>query len=119
MRRREMNSSAVCESLEEVRANIDALDQKIVALIGDRGAFVSQAARFKRTTDEVRAPSRVEQVVCKVRAAASACGANPEIVEAIYRAMLSAFIEMEMREHTASLNAMESVGAVPEQPSRS
>jgi isochorismate pyruvate lyase len=101
MRRREMNSSAVRDPLEEIRANIDALDQKIVALIGDRGALVSQAGRFKRTVDEVRAPSRVEQVVWKVRAEAVKCGADAEVVEATYRAMINAFIQMETREHAA------------------
>lgn len=107
-----MNSSRVCNSLEEVRANIDAIDQKIVALIGERAVFVLQAARFKRTVDEVRAASRVEQVVCKVRAAATACGANPEIVEATYRAMITAFIQIEMSEYAASGGERESAGAV-------
>ena len=110
-----MNPLVACDSLEEVRAQIDALDQKIVALLRDRGILVSQAARFKRTTDEVRAPSRIEQVVCKVRAEATRCGADPGIVEVTYRAMINAFIQMEMGEYTASGNARNSAGVSNEQ----
>ncbi|MDP9031075.1 MAG: chorismate mutase, partial [Pseudomonadota bacterium] len=37
-----------CTSLEQVRENIDRLDRQIVALLAERGGFVSQAARFKK-----------------------------------------------------------------------
>jgi len=40
-----MNNIETCSSLEEVRSNIDAIDQKIVSLIARRGGFVMQAAR--------------------------------------------------------------------------
>ena len=49
-----------CTTLEEVRNNIDLLDQQIVTLIAERGHYVSQAARFKKNTDGVKAPQRVE-----------------------------------------------------------
>ncbi len=96
-----MSSSIVCTSLEEVRANIDAIDRKMIALISDRGEFVSQAARFKKTTDDVKAPQRVEQVISKVRALSLEFGANPDVTEATYRAMISAFIAVELAEHAA------------------
>lgn len=38
-----------CTSLEQVREHIDGLDRKIVSLIAERGAYVSQAAGFKKT----------------------------------------------------------------------
>ena len=54
-----------CSSLDEVRTAIDGLDQQIVQLLAARGAYVSQAARFKKDDDAVRAPQRVEQVIAK------------------------------------------------------
>ena len=45
-----------CDSLEQVREKIDGLDRQIVGLIAERGAYVSQAARFKKDSDAVRAP---------------------------------------------------------------
>ena len=90
-----------CDSLDQVREKIDGLDRQIVSLIADRGAYVSQAARFKKDSDAVRAPQRVEQVIAKVRALADALDANPDVTEAVYRAMIAAFIEQELAEHSA------------------
>jgi len=41
--------AVTCTTLEEVRSNIDRLDQQIVSLLAERGHYVSQAARFKKT----------------------------------------------------------------------
>ena len=90
-----------CDSLDQVREKIDGLDRQIVSLIAERGAYVSQAARFKKDSDAVRAPQRVEQVIAKVRALADALDANPDVTEAVYRAMIAAFIEQELAEHSA------------------
>ena len=87
-----------CNSLEEVRAEIDALDRQIVALLARRGGFVKQAARFKTSTADVRAPKRVEQVIIKVTDLADELGASPIIVERGYRAMIAGFIDAEMAE---------------------
>ncbi len=96
-----MSTPTICASLEEVRARIDAIDQKIIALIGERSEFVSQAARFKRTAGDVKAPSRVEEIIVKVRALSLESGVNPDVAEATYRAMISAFIDLELAEHAA------------------
>jgi len=93
-----------CSSIEDVRTNIDRIDRQIVSLLAERGAYVKQAARFKKTTDEVKAPQRVEQVIAKVTAISKELGANSSVTEQVYRAMISAFINAELAEHTA-LNA--------------
>jgi isochorismate pyruvate lyase len=93
--------AVTCTTLVEVRDNIDRLDQQIVTLLAERGRFVSQAARFKKDTDGVKAPQRVEQVIAKVRSLSEAVGANPEVTEQVYRAMIAAFIEQELAEHVA------------------
>ncbi len=90
-----------CTSLDEVRHNIDRLDQHIVALLAERGQYVSQAARFKKDADGVKAPQRVEQVIAKVRDLSHALGANPDVTEQVYRAMIAAFIRQELAEHAA------------------
>lgn len=85
-----------CSSLEEVRNNIDRIDSAIIQLIAERGEYVSQASAFKRDEDGVRDTSRVEKVIAKVRGKASECGADPDMVEALYREMISRFVNMEM-----------------------
>ena len=86
----------VCKSLDEVRENIDRIDSEIIRLIAQRGKYVAQAAAFKKSETEVRDSSRVEAVVQKVRSTAEQCGADPDMVEAVYREMIARFIASEM-----------------------
>jgi len=90
-----MTSVAQSASLAEVRQNIDSLDHQLVALIAKRGAYVRQAAAFKKTAEEVPAPRRVAQVLAKVNALAIELGAEPAVVDATWRAMIAAFIDAE------------------------
>ena len=55
-----------CKSIEEVRENINRIDREIVEQISLRSRYVGQAAKFKKNTDDVKAPSRVEEVILKV-----------------------------------------------------
>ncbi|EIK97233.1 chorismate mutase [Pseudomonas sp. M47T1] len=96
-----------CTSIEEVRQRIDSIDREVVALLAKRGDLVTQAAAFKKTTADVRAPNRVEQVIAKVRAMASETGASPEVVEQVYRAMIAAFIDEELKTHAALAGQVE------------
>lgn len=96
-----MSSAADCKSIEEVRSNIDRIDRQIVTLLAERGGYVKQAARFKKTTDDVKAPQRVEQVIAKVTTLSQELGANPFVAAQVYRAMISAFISAELEEHAA------------------
>lgn len=85
-----------CKSLEEVRSNIDRIDDEIIKLIAERTTYVKQASFFKKSEDGVKSPERVEAVIKKVREKASEYGASPEIVETVYREMIAGFINMEM-----------------------
>lgn len=84
-------------SLDEVRAAIDRIDGEIVRLLGERNACVAQVPRFKQTSEDVRAPARVAQVIARVRALAAEHGADPDLVERLYRTMIAGFIEYELR----------------------
>src|SRR5271163_1884556 len=57
-----------CETLAEVRQNIDRIDHAIVALMAERGKYVAEASRFKKDPAAVSAPARVEAIIAKVRA---------------------------------------------------
>ncbi len=85
-----------CKSLEEVRANIDRIDNEIIKLIAERTGYVIQASSFKKSEEGVKAPARVEAVIQKVRSKAQEYGADPDMVEALYREMIARFINMEM-----------------------
>lgn len=86
-------------SLAEVRAGIDDVDQRLVAVLADRERLVRAAAAFKSDTAAVRAPARVEQVVAAARARAVALGADADVVERTYRAMVAAYVDLELTAH--------------------
>ncbi len=85
-------------SLEEVRTNIDRVDKQIVTLLAERQYFVKNAARFKKSTDDVKAPTRAEAVISKVRNLAAESNLDPGIAETIYRTMIDCFINNELNE---------------------
>ncbi|MEV7616325.1 chorismate mutase [Streptomyces sp. NPDC089799] len=89
-------------SLDEVRAGIDAVDAELVGLLARRQSLVRAAAGFKKDEDAVRAPDRVERVVAAARVKAEAEGLAPEVAEAVWRAMIGAFIDLELAEHRAT-----------------
>jgi len=84
-----------CQSLAEVRENIDRLDETIANLMCDRHHYVVEAAKFKPSVTGVVVPEREEAIICRVRQIATARGVNPEAIEAVYRAMISAFTRDE------------------------
>jgi len=88
---------ADCKSIEEVRENINRIDREIVSLISLRSNYVVQAAKFKKTVEDVKAPSRVEEVILKVRGLAIEKDLDPDIVEKIYRTMITCFIDHELK----------------------
>lgn len=87
-----------CKNLEEVRENIDRIDNEIIKLIAERGRYVIQASNFKKDEEGVKDTARVEKVIQKVREKADLYGANQDMVEALYREMISRFVSMEMKE---------------------
>ncbi len=84
-----------CSTMAEVRQHIDALDEKIVALLSERSGYVAQAARIKPSADLIFDHDRIEHIVQRVREMAAAQGAPQAVAEATYRAMIAAFIDFE------------------------
>lgn len=98
----EAMNSGKTSSLSEVRFAIDEIDQQLVALIAERQKWVLMAGALKNDEDGVRSPARIEQVIGKVRALADSAGASPDVVEHTYRAMIGAFIDLELAHHRSN-----------------
>jgi isochorismate pyruvate lyase len=93
----EANEEQNVKQLAAVRAAINEVDEQIVSLISRRERLVRQAGALKSDDASVHAPARVEQVITNVRDYASKQGVDPAVVEETYRAMISAFIDFELR----------------------
>ena len=86
-----------CKTIEEVRENINRIDREIVELISQRSSYVGQAAKFKKTAQDVKAPARVEEIILRMRGLAVEKHLDPDIVEKIYRTMIACFIGYELK----------------------
>jgi len=84
-----------CQNMEEVRIEIDRIDQAMVDLICERFAYVDRAWQLKNSPADARVPWRIQQVIDKVRARADENGLPPELVEALWRQMIGWFIQYE------------------------
>jgi chorismate mutase/predicted N-acetyltransferase YhbS len=84
------------DDIRSIRGEIDRLDRRMVALLAERETLVRRAGRLKTDAAAVRAPQRVTQVVERVRSTATELGASPDVVERTYRAMIGAFIDLEL-----------------------
>jgi isochorismate pyruvate lyase len=87
-------------TLAALRAEIDVLDERIVALLAQRTAVVARIGARKRqqrtTEDGVRALDRVERVVGRIRGLAADHGMDPAIAEHTYRALITALTDMQL-----------------------
>ncbi|HBU6803213.1 TPA: chorismate mutase, partial [Enterobacter hormaechei] len=86
-------------SIEDIRNRIDQIDSELVKMIAQRSQCVKAAAAFKSDHSGVRAPDRVQQVIDKVSKQATEIGLPAGIIEKVYRTMIDAFIDYELRQH--------------------
>jgi len=84
-----------CNNMEEVRIEIDRIDQAMVDLICERFAYVDRAWQLKNAPADARVPWRIQQVIDKVKARAAENNLPPELVEALWRQMIGWFIQYE------------------------
>lgn len=87
-----------CNSLEEVRQEIDTLDTKLVELISERSHLVRQAAPFKNSVEEIKGEERIEFVLQKSRHKAIELGINPNMISELFKIMVDEMVEMEISE---------------------
>ena len=110
---RAIDNTQHCTTMEDVRRHIDALDDVLVPLLVTRGGYMTQAARIKIDANQVRDEERIEAIVARVRARAAQEGGQPDVIEAIYRAMMETYIAYEHRE-LARLQSLQA-GAKPKE----
>lgn len=84
-----MRKSADCRTMDEVRTEIDRVDQAIVDLLGERWTYVDRMWALKRAAAaEASVPWRNREVIEKVRGRAALQGLPPEMAEALWRQII-------------------------------
>ncbi len=91
-----MKRPADCETMQDIRAEIDRLDAALIALLVERAGYIDRAALVKAGAGlPARIDARVEQVVANVRAEAVAQGLSPDLAETLWRQLIDWSIARE------------------------
>ncbi len=90
-----MKKAADCESMAEVRAEIDRIDNALVDLMAERWTYVDRAWTFKRNASEASVPWRNREVIDRVKTRALEKGMPPEMAEALWRQIIGWGIQYE------------------------
>lgn len=84
-----------CQTMAEVRAGVDALDQQIVELLAIRFRFMTAAGRIKQDRGTVRDEPRKAQVIANAKAAAERLGIPSELVGDLWERLVEGSIAFE------------------------
>ncbi|MDQ7045925.1 MAG: chorismate mutase [Sulfurimonas sp.] len=88
----------ICKTLEEVRNEVDLVDEKIVELIAQRSHYIRQAASFKNSIDEVKAEDRIDYIMQRLRHKAIELEVSPNMITDLYKIMIDEMVETEIAE---------------------
>jgi isochorismate pyruvate lyase len=91
-----MQEPEQCQTMAEVRAGVDALDEQIVTLLAKRFQFMDAAARIKRHRDQVRDEPRKAAVISHAEGIARQIGLSPTLVAELYERLIEASIAYEL-----------------------
>jgi len=93
-----MKEPSEIHTMAALRAEIDALDRRIVTLLAERARYIDRAAELKPGEGmPARIDARVEKVISNARETARERGLDPDLVETMWRAMVEWSIEREER----------------------
>ncbi len=87
---------ADCSTMTEVRAGVDDVDRRIVALLERRFAYMAAAARIKPDRAAVRDEWRKADVLAKVDAAAAEAKLDRALLARLYDDLVESSIAYEL-----------------------
>ena len=86
---------AECQSKEDVRAEIDRIDQALLTLFAERHGYVTRMAEIKTDPHEAHDPVRIEAVIKKVRERSLDLDLDEDQAELIWRTLIDWNINYE------------------------
>ena len=90
--------AAECQTMTDVRAGVDALDQQLVELIVQRFTYMQAAARIKQSREIVRDEVRKAEVLQNVRKLAEDAGLPDGLTDQIWEMLIESSIAYELEQ---------------------
>ncbi|MFV0591604.1 MAG: chorismate mutase [Draconibacterium sp.] len=85
-----------CNSLEEVRGEIDKIDYEIISLFSKRLKYVEEVVNYKNDEEGVIAAARKNQVITDRAKRAASLGLDPIVFQEIYTLLIDRNIQHEL-----------------------
>ena len=85
------------ENMEELREEIDLLDNELIGLFAKRFKFIEDAALIKNNINEIRDNARIEKIVSRVRDLAKTNNLSEDIIEELWRFIIELSIKHEKK----------------------
>jgi isochorismate pyruvate lyase len=92
----DFKSPKECRSLEEVRDEIDKIDEHIISVFSERHKYVEEIVRFKHDKDAIIAQERKDHVILQRKNWAAKNGLNADTFEKIYTLLVNSNIQHEL-----------------------
>ncbi len=81
--------------MEELRKDLDILDEELLKIISKRFKFIEQAAIIKNDASEIRDNERIEEIILRLKGLAKNYDISSDIVEKLWRFIIDLSIEYE------------------------
>ena len=86
---------ADCDTKDDVRSEIDRIDQALLALFAERHRYVTRMAQIKTDPHEAFDPVRIEAVIERLRQRAAELELDEDQAELIWRTLINWNINYE------------------------
>ena len=83
------------ENMEELREEIDLLDNELIILFSKRFKFIENAALIKSDINDIRDNERIEKIIKRLRNLAKKNNLSEDIIEKLWRFIIELSIEQE------------------------
>jgi isochorismate pyruvate lyase len=81
-------SPETCVTKDDVRAEIDRIDQEMLKLFAERHAYVTRMAHIKTDPHEAFDRARIESIIARQRARAEQLGLDEDQAEQMWRTLI-------------------------------
>ena len=83
------------KNMDDLRKELDLLDNELIKLVSKRFKFIEQAAIIKDDISKIRDNERIEAIIVRLRNLAEINDISPDIVEKLWRYIIELSIELE------------------------
>ncbi|MFK4809279.1 chorismate mutase [Devosia sp. ZW T5_3] len=90
-----LKSPAQCETKDDVRVEIDRIDQALLSLFAERHRYVTRMAQIKTDPHEAHDRARIESIIEKVRDRSLALDLDEDQAELVWRTLIDWNINYE------------------------